>query len=462
MMTIAEAATALHDQLWRKDIQRMGQPRRFVLITLRLLYVTVRELLTGNLTLHAMSLVYITLLSLVPLLAVSFSILKAFGVHNQMEPMLMRLLEPLGEQAPEITQQVVGFVANVKVGVLGTVGLAILIYTVISMLQKIETAFNSAWHVRTLRSISHRFSLYLTVILVGPVLVFTAIGITASVTNHEWVRYLLTVEPLGTLYVQVSKLLPYLLVWAAFSFIYLFVPNTTVHFRPALIAGLIAALIWQTAGWGFAQFIASSSKYAAIYSGFAIVIIVLIWLYINWLILLVGAKIAFFIQNPRYMTLEHVPVALSNRMQERLGLMVMYLIGKQHLDGGEPWSIEKLSNVLQMPAELVERQVTQLQDNGFLTATASEPPAYLPAHSIESLRLSDLLAGIRRAGEGASLNPDRYATMQAADSVISELEQCAITTLGERTLRDMIIEHQPVQTLSPTSQNKPPDEILDP
>lgn len=443
MMTINEAVAALRGLLWRDDLQRVGRFRRFVLTVLRLLYVTIRELLSGNLILHAMSLVYITLLSLVPLLAVSFSVLKAFGVHNQVEPALMRLLEPLGERAPEITQQVVGFVANVKVGVLGTIGLALLIYTVIAMLQKIETAFNAVWHVRTLRSFSHRFSLYLTVILIGPVLVFTAIGITASVTNNEWVRYLLTVEPLGTLYVHASKLLPYLLVWAAFSFIYLFVPNTNVRFRPAVIAGLLAALMWQTAGWGFAQFIANSGKYAAIYSGFAIVIILLIWLYINWLIVLVGAKIAFFIQNPRYMTLESVPVALSNRMKERVGLMVMYLIGKQHLQDGEPWTMEKLGKALQMPAELVERQVTQLQENGFLIATASEPPGYLPAHSTESIRLSDLMASIRRAGEGASLNLDRCDTVQAADGMVSRLERSAISALGERTLRDMIVENEP-------------------
>jgi len=263
--------------VWKDDLPTAPWYRRWPLWVLRLLYVTLRELVSGGLALRATSLVYTTLLSVVPLLAVSFSVLKAFGVHNKMEPVLLGLLEPLGPKGVEITGHIIGFVQNVKVGVLGAVGLAFLFYTVVALLQKIESAFNSVWHVRRLRGFSRRFSAYLTVVLIGPVLVFSAIGITASVANNGVVQYLLTVEPLGSLYLQASRLLPYGLVWVAFSFLYVLIPNTNVRLGPALMGGLMAAGLWQSAGWFFAHFIASSGKYAAIYSGFAVVILVLIW-----------------------------------------------------------------------------------------------------------------------------------------------------------------------------------------
>ena len=438
MMLPADIFHFIVDLIWKDDLSGAPWYKRWPLTVLRLLYVTIRELVSGELALYVTSLVYTTLLSIVPLLAVSFSVLKAFGVHNKIEPTLMSLLEPLGPKGVEITQHIIGFVQNVKVGVLGAVGLAFLLYTVVAMLQKIETAFNSVWHVHKLRSFSRRFSTYLTVVLIGPVLIFTAIGITASVTSNSLVQYLLSVEPLGTLYLEFSKLLPYLLVWVAFSFLYIFIPNTDVKLKPALIGGLIAAALWQTAGWVFAHFIASSGRYAAIYSSFAVVILVLIWLYVNWLIVLVGAKITFFIQNPRHMTLEQIPPALSSRMRDRVGLAIMYLIGKSHWTGEAPPGIEDLSDQLEVPLELVEKQVEALTEQGFLLATAGDPVAYVPGRDIDTIKLSDLILAIRTAGESRRVKFGESGVPGPVDKLVSELEKTIGEYLGERTLHDLL------------------------
>ncbi len=136
-----------------------GGPMRLV----HILYAVVRDLGDGMLRLRAMSLVYTTLLSLVPLLAISFSVLKGFGVHNQIEPMLLNFLAPLGEKGVEITEYIITFVERIKVGVLGAVGLGLLVYTVVSLMQKIERSFNDTWHVTRHRSLAQRFSGYLSV-----------------------------------------------------------------------------------------------------------------------------------------------------------------------------------------------------------------------------------------------------------------------------------------------------------
>ena len=171
--------------VWDDDLQKLTGLHRFLVFVLRVLHLLFKELMGGQLNLRAMSLVYTTLLSIVPLLAVSFSVLKGFGVHDKLEVLLYNLLTPLGPSGVEITDKIVTFVDNVRVGVLGSIGLALLIYTVIALLQKIEAAFNFVWQIENLRSFSQRFSNYLSVILIGPVLIFSAVGFTATVLNME-------------------------------------------------------------------------------------------------------------------------------------------------------------------------------------------------------------------------------------------------------------------------------------
>src|SRR5215831_6494225 len=189
--------------------------KAFAVLTARLAIVLFRDVMTGGLTLWAMSLVYTTLLSMVPLLALSFSVLKAFGVHNRIEPTPQDLLAPLGEQGHEITSRLIEFIDHMNVGVLGSLGLALLIYTVVSLMEKIEESFNSIWHVTQLRSIGERYSRYLSVLLIGPILIFSAVGITAIALNSDVVQRVLAIEPFGNLLLGVGKLMPYALVIAA-------------------------------------------------------------------------------------------------------------------------------------------------------------------------------------------------------------------------------------------------------
>jgi membrane protein len=303
---LQKAYSGLSEYVWGDDLRDLAGLHRIAVFIMRILHMLLRELLGGQLNLRAMSLVYTTLLSFVPLLAVSFSVLKAFGVHNTIEPLLLNFLAPLGPKGAEVTKNIIGFVENVDVGVLGSVGFAMLIYTVIALLQKTESAFNFVWQVDHLRSLSQRFSNYLSVILIGPVLIFSAIGLTATIFNTALAQKLVSIEPFGSLILFSGKLAPYFLVCLAFTFIYILIPNTRVQVRAALVGGLIAGGLWETTGWGFAAFIASSSKYAAIYSSFAILILLLIWLYLNWLILLIGSQIAFFVQHPQYMSIHRV------------------------------------------------------------------------------------------------------------------------------------------------------------
>jgi len=426
--------------VWGTDPQALSPAPRLLVNILRFIFVMARDFAAGQLNLHAMGLVYTTLLSLVPLLAVSFSILKMFGVHNEVEPLLYDFLEPLGEKGMELAGKVITFVENVDVGVLGTIGMGLLIYTAISLLQKIEEAFNHVWRIGEMRRFGHRFGNYMSVILFGPLLVVGALGITASVLNASVVRSLAAIEPFGSLIVFAGKLVPYLLVWIAFTLVYVFVPNTRVRFGAGATGALIAGIAWQSAGWGFATFIASSARYAAIYSSFAIVILFLIWLYLNWLIMLLGAEIAFYVQNPRYMTIKPIQVVLSNRLKERLALEIMYLIASNHHDHLPPWTLQRLIEHLDLPAGPVASLLSLLREEGFVSETAEDPPGYLPARAIATVELRSLLEAVRAAEEKQfpPLGPPA-PELAPVDAIIQTAWDTVGATLGGKTLRDLVL-----------------------
>ena len=273
---------------WQREISRF----------LRIMAMVARDIQGGMLTLRAMSLVYTTLLSFVPLLAVSFSVLKGFGVHNQLEPVLLNFLAPLGDKAEQIVANVVGFVENMRIGVLGALGLGMLMYTVISLIQKIEAAFNSTWRLTSTRNLPQRFSNYLSVVMVGPVLIFSAIGITASLRSNAIVSSIEQLPYMGDVIQLLGEFVPYVLIIGAFTFVYVLVPNTRVKPLSALYGAIVAGLLWRWTGILFAGFAGGSTSYTAIYSGFAILLLFMIWLYLGWMILLIGASIAYYHQHP--------------------------------------------------------------------------------------------------------------------------------------------------------------------
>ncbi len=425
--------------IWGEDLARLSTLRALGMRTLRTLYALVNDFRDGQLTLHAMSLVYTSLLSLVPLLALSFSVLKGFGVHNQIEPLLLRFLMPLGERGAELSQNVIGFVDNMRVDILGSLGLAMLIYTVVSLIQKIEGAFNYAWHTRQSRSLSQRFSNYLSVVMVGPVLMFAAIGITASLAGASAVQRLTDVQAVGSVVDLVRQLVPYLLVIGAFTFVYAFVPNAKVQFRAALIGGVTAGVLWEALGFGFASVVASSTRYTAIYSGFAVLIMSLIWLYVSWLILLIGARLAFYVQYPEQLTPEGEARVLSATDRERLVLLLMTRIGRAHFSGGAPETLRALARWSGIAIDLVEDVLLQLERRGLLLNAAGAELSYVPGRAPELVTIAEILGAVSGDDETALGGGRRLPESRGVDEVLASIGRAIAERLEDRTLRELIL-----------------------
>jgi membrane protein len=435
--SITELLTRIENAIWGGQGDAMSPWRRRLMRLVRMVLVLGRDLAFGQLNLRAMGLVYTTLLSLVPLLALSFSVLKAFGVYNQVEPMLLNFLAPLGEKGNEITARIMQFIANMNVGVLGSVGLALLLYTAVSLMQKIEESFNFIWHVSQLRGFGERFSRYLSVLLVGPILVFAALGITATVTSMTLVQNIMSVGPLDQAAREIGRLTPYALVIAAFTFVYMFIPNARVRLGPALIGGIVGGILWQTAGWAFAAFVATSTNYAAIYSSFAILILFLIWVYVSWLVLLFGASVAFYTQHPEYLVAQAGEPRLSNRMRERLALVIMGRIGEHFLAGRPAWTLQQLTQTLGVPMHAVQVVLEALESRGLLVPSGDDPPAFLPARDPSTITVGQLLEGVRAAGEDRFLKPEALPVPPQVEDVLARIGEAVSSSVADVTVKDL-------------------------
>lgn len=422
--------------LWRELPEKSNLLMHWLMNTLRVSFIMVRELATGELNLRAMSLVFTTLLSLVPLIAVAFSVLKAFGVHNQIEPVLLSLLEPLGPRGEDITANIIGFVQNVKVGVLGSLGVAMLFYTIIALVQKIENAFNFVWRVKRPRTLARRFTDYLSVVMIGPLLVFTALGVAATVLNHDVVQQMQAVEPFGTVLVLTSKLLPYVMIILAFTFLYKFIPNTQVKLGPALMGATVAGVMWVTLGTLFASFVASSSSYTAIYSSFAILFFFMIWLYLAWFILLTGSQVAFYLQHPKLVRLGGKPYILSPRLREKEGLWLMTVIARRFYLNQPALNLQELEEQTALVTSILQELLMTLEKGGLLVELAGEKTSYVPARDIAAIKVSMVLACLRTAEE-SDLMSVKSLVEPSVNKLLQQLAEAQNNILSEVTLRDL-------------------------
>ncbi|HMA00602.1 MAG TPA: YihY/virulence factor BrkB family protein [Steroidobacteraceae bacterium] len=412
----------------------MGPPWGAVLRFLRYPAALARDWLAGEINVRAMGLAYTTLLSLVPLLVFSFSILKGLGARGDLRYILHEFFRPLGGAAEELTASVMQFVTNMRGDVLGSIGLGFLVYTVIATIQKVEAGFNFVWRVERPRSFARRFSEYLSVMILAPILVAVVVGLLGSAEQSPFAQWLNAIPPLAWTTGLLGRFVPYLIVTIVFTFMYVFVPNTRVEFRAALIGGVAAGITWGLVGRVFTEVIVYSSHMMAVYTGFAIVLTTLIWVYLSWLILLIGAQLAFYLQCPQYLRHGQETIELTGSAREQAGLSVMYLIGRDYAAGKSYWRSSGLAAALDIPSAALAPVLACLERGGLIVATEKEE--FLPARDLAGIRLTEVIDAIRTRHTGRLMLDLR--SLPSATRVMGGVEAAIRKELDGRTVKDWI------------------------
>lgn len=432
-----DLAAKLDALIWDKNLETTPFFLAWLIRLMRLVIAVMRDVRDGFLSLRATSLVYTTLLALAPLLAISFAVLKGFGVHNQIEPFLREFLSPLGEQGADIAQRLVGFVDNIQVGVLGAVGVGLLVFSVISLMQKIETAFNEIWNVPSSRSFVSRVRDYLSVLMIGPLFLFLSVAITASLQNMDIVKRLLDFDLVAFAFDKTFLMLPYALFALAFTAIYMFMPNTRVRVIPALTAGIVTGLMWKTLGWLFGVFVAGSGSYAAIYSAFAALVLFIFWLYVGWLVVLAGASIAYYLQYPSNQRISRRIRHLSLRVREKLALLIVAEIGRNFYKKEDALTQTHLARRLRVPVMAVDDVTEDLVRAGILALTGPRAQFFIPARPFDATSIHDMLKSFRAQDEDGSVHFGQLQSSDTADRILDLSEKAARVVLGNITLKQL-------------------------
>lgn len=380
----------IQQKLWAPTWLQAALPVRILITFLRYLVALIRDISRGQITLHAVSLVYTILLSIVPVLALSFSILKGLGVHKNQDVigLIDQFLQPLGPKGTEVTQQLLGFVESMRGDLLGLFGVLFLFFIAVTLIRKVENSFNSIWEIQGHKNFTKRLTEYVGALIIAPVLMLSALALGTTISSHQLTQQVSQIAPIGYLVQNFGKLVPTLLVIGTFTFLYQFIPNTKVKFKHALTGGVIAGFSWSFIGFLFANFVAGSTRYTAIYSSFAILVMFMIWLYISCLILLIGARLVFYLSHPQHLKHGSVQISLTPLQEIGFASEIMLQVSRDFETGAQSWNIDALSRYYQLPSKNISELLDRLEAVEIIRQ--DENGALFPGRQPAKISLSDI------------------------------------------------------------------------
>jgi membrane protein len=423
----------LASRLEKAESSGLGERRCTFVRSLHIVLLVVRNFLDHKSFLRASALSFTTLLSIVPLLALAFAVLKGLGVQNSLEPMI---LQRFTVGSGEVVNKIVTYINNTKMGSVGAVGLAFLVVTVISLLGSIEETFNSIWGVEENRSTYRRFSDYLSVVVSGPLMILAALSITTSLQSQHVVQWLLQKTYFGDLFLLVFHVVPYLIVWISLACLYIFMPNTKVRLKSALVGGILAGTTWQVAQWGFIHFQIGVAKYNAIYGTLAALPVFMGWIYTSWIIVLFGVEVVAAHQSRKTFLHDYEPTELSYATREATALVILLTVAEAFYREERPWTLERLADERHVPLRTARRLLSKLVATGYLLVSEGKG-TYYPARDLEHIRISTLLRDLKHQG-GAFPLGESCKLESVARELDLKIERLTDEALEDMTLKDLV------------------------
>jgi len=399
----AKLINFISTNIWRIRDKDLSRTKYFFVKQLRILLLSIRGFNNDKCPLSASALTFYSILSIVPVVAMAFGIAKGFGFQKLLEKELLEKFQ--GQE--EVMNRVVAFahslLENTKGHMIAGIGIIFLLWTVIKLLSQIERSFNDIWEVKIPRTYGRKFSDYLSIMLISPLLFILSSSVTVYITTQIAVitQKVALIGVFSPVIFFMMKFIPYGLIWILFIFMYILMPNTKVNLSSGVIAGVIAGTIYQIAQWAYITFQVGMARHNAIYGSFAALPLFLIWIQLSWMIVLFGAEISFAYQYVDTYDFEPDRRFISPAFKKLLSLQISRLIISTFLKAEPPLSASNISKTLEIPIRLVQQILDELVEAGILSDTElkkNNDVSYQPARDINAITINSVIKALEQKG----------------------------------------------------------------
>ncbi|MGK7396839.1 MAG: YihY/virulence factor BrkB family protein [Candidatus Cyclobacteriaceae bacterium M3_2C_046] len=430
-----------NQDIWRINLSEHTPYKVFYFKTLKVVLIAIKGYQDDKCPLRASALTFYSLLSIVPVLAMAFGIAKGFGFEKGLDSFIRQNLST----QEVVIREVVGFadrmLENTQGGVIAGIGLLVLFWSVLQLLNNIEDSLNAIWQVKQARSMVKKLTDYLTIVLISPIFVFLSTSITAFVATQiqNFADMLPFSDFLAPIVAFIIQLMSYVLIWLLLSFVYLILPNTRVNIPSALIAGILAGTVYQLVQWAYITFQIGVSRYSAIYGTFAALPLFLIWLQLSWLIFLFGAEISFAYQHVGKYKIEKEPVHLSIYQLRLISLLVVNLVIKRFIEEKDPYSMDDMAKDLQIPHHILKVVIDNLIRSKILSETLLNREGeigYQPATDVNKYSLSFVLNKLEYSGSNG-LAGIAHIQMKKFEKLLDEFSKTLQNAPSNILLKDV-------------------------
>ena len=431
-MRFSDIITFFTDTVFRKSAGDFRNPvARWAVRQYKLLFYTVQGLSSHGTMVRSAALTFYTLMSLVPVVALVFAVVKGFGLADGLEQNLYEVLP----QSPEVIDYVVDFaqkaLARTQGGWVALVGVLTLFWAVIKVFGSIEDAFNNIWEVKGTRSAARKYSDYIAVVVIAPILWV----VSSSFGNYA--AEILGVAGSPALEV-LSRAASLAVTWVMFTFIYVVLPGTKVRLTSALTAGIVAGTVFLLFQWGYVYLQRWMTSYNAIYGSFAALPLFLLWMQISWEILLLGGELSFAYQNAARFDEERESLLVSYDCRRKLMVGVVVLVSRAFRDGRGAVSFSEIRDRLDVPTRIMNNILFTLVQARMLNEIRTEGTEYdleyAPARDISQLRVYDVLEAVDSHGFGRdTIDMRTNRELRRGAEAVERLK--AVTRASDRNVR---------------------------
>lgn len=429
------SADFVSHKLWKVRLNKVDKRQGLLIRQIRVVSLAFQGFRDDSCLTYATALTFYTLFSIVPILALVFAIAKGFGYEKTLQDQIMANYSEYSDVLSNAFIYANSMLANAKGGIIASIGILLLLWSVMQLLMNVEKGFNDIWKVSQGRSWIRKMTDYLTIMLVGPVLLILSGTITVAIQAKIGNLYLL--GGVGTFLI---KILAYFLVAGVFTFLYVVMPNTKVKIKPAFMAAVVATILFEFAGWAYIYFQVGANRLNAIYGTFAALPLFLIWVQYSWYIVLFGAELSFSFQNVDHYELEDDIVSLSPRYKKAIALMIANLVARRFYNHESPLNAAEISTQLDLPSRLTKDVLNELVDAGLfveIRADGDEEIHYLPGVTESKFTVQYFINTLEKKGTN-SLPINDTNELIHINRLMAEMDKTMDTHLGHMSIKDIV------------------------